>query len=116
MVIRRGDIWWADLGEPRGSKAGFRRPVIVIQDDFLNRSGVRTVLAVPLSSNLERSHLSSHVVLASSLTGLERDSVAICTLIEAVNRDDLLHRVGNLPNDGMAALDYGLLVTLGLAS
>ena len=52
MVISQGDVWWADLGEPVGSEPGFRRPVVVVQGDGFNRSSLRTVVAVPLTSNL----------------------------------------------------------------
>ena len=52
MVISQGDVWWADLGEPVGSEPGFRRPVIVVQGDSFNRSALRTVVTVPLTSNL----------------------------------------------------------------
>lgn len=114
MVIRRGDVWWADFGTPRGSKAAFRRPVIVVQDDFLNKSALNTIIVVPLSSNLKRSTLSTNVVLSAAMTGLAKDSVAVCTQIEAVNRDDLIERVGALSPSGLDSLEYGLLATLGL--
>ncbi len=52
MVISQGDVWWADLAEPVGSVPGYRRPVIVVQSDSFNRSSLRTVVAVPLTSNL----------------------------------------------------------------
>ena len=52
MVIQRGEVWWADLGEPRGSELGYRRPVLVVQNDAFNRSRLQTTLVVGLTSNL----------------------------------------------------------------
>ncbi|NIQ59110.1 MAG: type II toxin-antitoxin system PemK/MazF family toxin, partial [Gammaproteobacteria bacterium] len=48
MVVRRGEVWWAELDEPRGSEPGYRRPVLIVQADAFNRSRLRTVLAVVL--------------------------------------------------------------------
>jgi len=114
MVIRRGDVWWADLGEPRGFKAAYRRPVVVVQDDSLNRSAFQTIVIVPLTSNLERSGPITNVLLSSAATGLPKDSVAICPQIEAINRDDFVKYVAAINREGMEALDYALQVTLGL--
>ncbi|MEI6170947.1 MAG: type II toxin-antitoxin system PemK/MazF family toxin [bacterium] len=52
MVIARGDVWWADLPAPTGAAPGFRLPVVVVQNDALNRSRLATVVCVPLTSNL----------------------------------------------------------------
>ncbi|MBI2763529.1 MAG: type II toxin-antitoxin system PemK/MazF family toxin [Chloroflexi bacterium] len=52
MVIAQGDVWWADLSDPAGSAPGFRRPVVVVQSDAFNRSAIRTVVCVPLTSVL----------------------------------------------------------------
>ena len=52
--MNRGEIWWADLAEPRGSEPGSRRPVLIVQDDLLNRSRLKTLMVVPLTSNLLR--------------------------------------------------------------
>jgi mRNA interferase MazF len=53
VTIAQGDVWWADLAQPSGSGPGFRRPVIVVQSDALNRSRIATVVCVPLTSNLK---------------------------------------------------------------
>ena len=53
MVVAQGEVWWADLPEPAGSGPGLRRPVLVVQGNALNRSRIRTVVCVPLTSNLK---------------------------------------------------------------
>lgn len=114
MVIRRGEIWWADFGEPRGSKAGFRRPVIIVQDDALNRSAMRTTVVVPLTSNLKYALTSTNVSMSPAATGLAKESVAVCALLEAIDRDDLVEKVGPLASAAVEELDFALLNTLGL--
>lgn len=76
MVISRGDVWWADLSEPTGSGPGFRRPVVVVQGDALNRSRIATVVCVPLTSNLKWADAPGNVRLAPRFTGLSKESVA----------------------------------------
>jgi mRNA interferase MazF len=76
MVIAQGEVWWADLRVPTGSGPGFRRPVLVVQGDSLNRSRVATVVCVPLTSNLRWSGAPGNVLLAARATGLPQDSVA----------------------------------------
>jgi mRNA-degrading endonuclease toxin of MazEF toxin-antitoxin module len=57
VVIGQAEIWWAVLGEPTGSAPGYRRPIVVVQCDALNRSRIGTVVCVPLISNLKWSHV-----------------------------------------------------------
>lgn len=76
MDVRRGEIWWADLDEPRGSEPGYRRPVLVVQADAFNRSGIATVVVVVLTSNLRRAESSGNVLVRKTVSGLSRDSVA----------------------------------------
>ena len=76
MVIARGDICWTDLGPPVGSGPGFRRPVVVAQNDSLNQSSLRTAVCVLLTGNLRLASAKGNVFLTSRQTGLPRDSVA----------------------------------------
>jgi mRNA interferase MazF len=76
VVVERGQIWWADLGGPVGSEPGFRRPVLVVQNDAFNRSRLRTVLAVVLRSNLRLVEAPGNVLVPAKIAGLPTDSVA----------------------------------------
>ena len=116
MVIRRGDIWWADLAVPTGSEAGYIRPVLVVQDDQMNRSGLATVVIVPLTSNLRYADADGNARLETSETGLPKTSVALTASIEAINKADLRDRVGSLSRDSMDAVDVALMTTLDLIS
>src|ERR1035441_384507 len=73
--IQRGEIWWADLPEPRRSEPGFRRPVLVVQADSFNRSRIQTAIVAVITSNVELADAPGNVLLPARLVGLPRDSV-----------------------------------------
>lgn len=113
MVVSQGEIWWADLPAPAGSGPGFRRPVVVVQGDPLNRSRLSTVVCVPLTSNLKWGGAPGNVLLPARLTGLRKDSVANVSLIVSVDKDLLTTRVGKLPRAKLELLLAGIDVVLG---
>lgn len=113
MVISQGDVWWADPGEPVGSEAGYRRPVLVIQGDAFNRSGIATVVSVPLTSTLRWADAPGNVRLSARSTGLPRDSVANVSQIAAVERTLLTERVGKLSRAKVELVLSGVDVVLG---
>ena len=112
-MIAQGDIWWADLGEPRGSAPGNRRPVVVVQGDALNRSRIRTVVCVPLTSTLKWSGAPGNVLLPKQTTGLEKDSVANVSLLVAVDKQQLVEFVGRLSSRQLERVLSGIGVILG---
>ncbi len=113
MVVSQGDVCWADIGEPTGSSPGFRRPVLVVQSDPINRSRIGTVVCVPLTSNVKWAAAPGNVLLRSSATGLPKDSVANVSLIVALDRNQLTERVGNVTRRHMNAVINGINVILG---
>ena len=113
MVISQGDVWWADLGEPVGSEPGFRRPVIIVQGDSFNRSALRTVVAVPLTSNLRWAAAPGNVRLSARATGLPRDSVANVSQLVALDRSILIERVGRLSSSKLELVLAGIDTVLG---
>jgi mRNA interferase MazF len=113
VVIAQGDVWWADLPEPVGSGPGFRRPVVVVQGDSLNRSRVSTAVCVPLTSNLRWANAPGNVRLSSRDTGLPKDSVANVSAIVTIDRALLGERVGKLPQAKLGLILRGIDVVLG---
>ena len=113
MVIAQGDVWWADLPEPVGSGPGFRRPVVVVQGDSLNRSRVSTAVCVPLTSNLRWAGAPGNVRLSSRDTGLPKDSVANVSAIVAIDRALLMERVGRVPRAKLGLILRGIDIVLG---
>ncbi len=112
--MRRGEVRWADLAEPRGSEPGKRRPVIVVQDDRLSASALRTVMVVPLTTNLRRAGAPGNVLLQSEDTGLGKASVALACQVMTLDKLFLEDAVGVLPRHALRLLDAGLVLTLSL--
>ena len=113
MTIAQGDVWWADLPEPRGSRPGFRRPVVVVQGDSLNRSRISTVVCVPLTSNLKWTTAPGNVLLQANLTGLPKESVANVSQLITLNKTDLTERTGKLARPKLELVLSGIDVVLG---
>jgi mRNA interferase MazF len=111
--VSQGEVWWADLGEPRGSKPGFRRPVVVIQGDSLNRSRIATAVCVALTSNVKWASAPGNVLLSAAATGLPKESVANVSQIVTLDQSDLTERVGKLPKAKMELVLSGVDVVLG---
>ncbi len=114
MVVQRREVWWADLEEPRGSEPGFRRPILVVQADAFNRSRLRTVLCVVLTSNTRLLDAPGNVLLRATTSGLPKDSVANITQIVTLDEDYLAERIGRIPPKLMAHVDAGLKLVLDL--
>lgn len=113
MVISQAEVWWADLPAPTGSGPGFRRPVVVVQGDALNRSRIATVVCVPLTSNFGWADAPGNVSLPASVTGLPKDSVANVSQIVALDRDLLTEPAGKLQRAKLELLLAGIDVVLG---
>lgn len=109
----QGEVWWADLPDPSGSGPGFRRPVVVVQGDHLNRSKIATVVCVPLTSNLTWADAPGNVLLPLKLLGLPKDSVANASQIIALDREFLSERCGKLPAKKLALVMSGIDIVLG---
>jgi len=113
MVISQGEVWWAELDEPTGSAPGFRRPVVIVQSDAMNRSRIRTVVCVPLTSNLKWANAPGNVLLKSKQTGLPKDSVANVSLLVSLDKRQLTERGGKLSKRLLEAILSGINVVLG---
>jgi mRNA interferase MazF len=112
-VVGQGEVWWADLPDPSGSGPGFRRPLVIIQGDALNRSRLATAICVPLTSNLRWADAPGNVVLRARSTGLPRDSVANLSQVVTLDRSLLTERVGRVSRAQVRLLFAGLDVVLG---
>jgi mRNA interferase MazF len=112
MVISQGEIWWADLPPPRGSEPGYRRPLLVVQSNAFNRSHIRTVICVVLTSNLRLSRAPGNVLLKARQTGLPKDSVANVSQVVTLNKEELTERVGHLPKTQLAQVLRGIQLVL----
>lgn len=112
--MRRGDVWWADLGRPFGSEPGPRRPVLVVQADPFNQSTIQTVVVVPLTSNIRLAAAPGNVRCGSKVTGLPATSVANVSQIASIDRRRLSEKVGSLPTRVVEEVEWGLRLLLSL--
>lgn len=112
--VRRGEVWWANLPEPRGSEPGFRRPVVIVQADSFNRSRISTVLAVSVSSNMDLRGMRGNVVLLPDDSGLDKHSVVNMTQVLTLDRRYLSECVAELPPAVMTRIDDGLRLVMDL--
>jgi mRNA interferase MazF len=113
VVISQGEVWWADVPPPVGSEPGFRRPVVVVQGDPLNRSRIATVVCVPLTSNLKWTEAPGNVLLQARITSLPKDSVANVSQLVTLDKSFLTERVGKLPAAKLELVLSGIDVVLG---
>ncbi len=96
MVIKQGEIYWVDLGEPRGSEPAFRHPHIVIQNNLFNASKINTVVVCSLTSNIKRAEAPGNVLLQKGEANLPKKSVVNISQIFTVNKSDLANKIGQV--------------------
>src|SRR6478672_10573008 len=104
----RGEIWWANLPAPLGSEPGYRRPILVIQNDIFTQSRINTVIVVIITSNIQLAEAPGNVLLPSEVSGLPKDSVANVSQIFTIDKTFLVERIGSLPEYLQEEVDEGL--------
>lgn len=114
VKIKRGEIWWADLGEPAGSEPSLRRPVLIIQDNQYNLSRIATVIILSITSNTILADMPGNILLAREESGLPKESVINVSQIATVDKSWLENKVGAISQTLMEEVDYGLGLVLGL--
>ena len=112
--MRRGEIWWASLGEPEGSAPGYRRPVLIIQSDEFNRSRISTVIVAVLTSNTMLAQAPGNVLIKARKAGLAKDSVVNVSQVITVDKQCLTEKVIKLESPTMAEVDNGLRLVLAV--
>ena len=112
--MRRGEIWWASLPELTGSGAGFRRPLLIVSANSFNDSGISTVVAAVVTSNLRLADAPGNVRLPVKGTGLAKVSVANVSQIITVDKTFLTERIGKLNPRLLAEVDAGLRIVLSV--
>jgi mRNA interferase MazF len=114
MVIKRGEIWWATLPEPRGSEPGFRRPVVIVSSNNFNESNINTVLAAIITSNLWLADSPGNVLLPKKLSKLSKDSVINVSQVITLDKAFITEKVSRLNTQQLNDLNDGLKLVLAL--
>jgi mRNA interferase MazF len=110
----RGEIWWANLPDPVGSEPGYRRPVLIVQDDTFTQSQISTVIVVIITSTIRLAEAPGNVLLPRRVSGLSRDSVVNVSQIVTIDKTFLAERIGSLPDSLQEEIDEGLRAVLYL--
>jgi mRNA interferase MazF len=115
MDVSRGDVWWADRGDPLGASPGYRRPVLIVQADSFNRSRIDTVIVVSLTTSMRLLDAPGNVLVPRKSSGLAKDSVANISQLFTLDRVVLVERAGRLPSSVMKRVGDGLRLVLAVA-
>lgn len=110
--MTRGEIWWVDFGIPLGSEVGFKRPVIILQNNVLNESKLKTVVVLPLTSNTLFADIPNNILLEKEITGLSKDSVTQPHLIVHVDKLRLIEKVKKLESSVIEKVLNGVIETI----
>lgn len=113
MTFKRGEIWLANLDPTRGSEQAGTRPILVLQNDAINKF-TSTALTIPLTTNLRRSLLPSCLQIGSGEGGLQSDSVALCHQLRVIDKTRLIKRLGAVNDETNKQVERVVLFTLGI--
>ena len=112
--MTRGEIWWADFGIPFASEPGFRRPVLIVQDDTFNKSRINTVIVIPLTTNLSLENAPGSIHLEKQDSGLSKDSVVVVSQIGVLDKGRMIEMTSRLGKRCIEEIEYGMRLVLGL--
>lgn len=112
--MRRGEIWWADLGPAQGSQPAKKRPVLVLQANSFNESLIATVIVAVITSNMRLALAPGNVSLSKRASKLDHPSVVNVSQVATMNKTALTERVGSLNAESMDLVDSGLRLSLNL--
>lgn len=107
-MIRQGDVYWLDLGQPRGSEPGFRRPFVVVQNNLLNSSRIHPIVVCAITSNLKRTRAPGNVLLEPGEANLSVRSVVNVSQLYAVDRELFEEPLGALSPERMEEILAGV--------
>ena len=113
MVVKRGDVFYADLRPVVGSEQGGIRPVVIIQNDIGNRYSP-TVICAAITSKINKAKMPTHVAIQANDVELMRDSVVLLEQIRTIDKRRLKDRICHLTGESMERVDECLMVSMGL--
>ena len=113
-MVRRGEIWWADLGDNLGSELSFIRPVLVMQANQINRSAFKTVVVIGITSNLNYADVPGNVYIKKKEGILPKDSVICVAHIESIDKQRFKEKIGDLSEIFLDQVGYGVSLVMEL--
>ncbi|MCI5604642.1 MAG: type II toxin-antitoxin system PemK/MazF family toxin [Clostridia bacterium] len=113
MIVKRGDIYYADLSPVVGSEQGGIRPVLIIQNDIGNKYSP-TVIAAAITSQINKAKMPTHIELSAKEYGLNKDSVILLEQIRTIDKKRLREKIGRLDGKLMTSVNAALSISFGL--
>jgi mRNA interferase MazF len=110
----RGEIWWAEFGIPYGSEIGYTRPVLIVQDDSFNESKIKTIVVLPLTTNIRLLDAPGNVFLRKKESKLNDDSVIIVAQLYAIDRGRFKTKISKITKEIMEQVETGMRLVLGI--
>ena len=114
MIVKRGDIYYADLSPVVGSEQGGIRPVLIIQNDVGNRYSP-TVIATAITSKMNKAKMPTHIAIDAGGFGLSKDSVVLAEQIRTLDKTRLKTKIGHLDGSMMDKVNEALEISFGLS-
>ncbi|MBQ7307525.1 MAG: type II toxin-antitoxin system PemK/MazF family toxin [Clostridia bacterium] len=111
-MIKRGELYYADLSPVIGSEQGGLRPVLIVQNDVGNKYSP-TIIAAAITSQINKAKLPTHIELDALTYGLPKDSVILLEQIRTLDKTRLKEKIGELDYIKMSKVNQALLVSLG---
>ena len=115
VIVKRGDIYYADLSPVVGSEQGGIRPVLIVQNDVGNKYSP-TVIAAAITSQINKAKMPTHIELAAKEYGLNKDSVILLEQIRTIDKKRLREKIGHLDESLMSTVNEALAVSFGLGN
>ncbi len=112
--MKRGEIWWASMGEPRASEPGFRRPVVIVSSNEFNQSQIQTVNVAVITSNARLADAPGNFKLSKKVSNLPQDSVVNVSQLLTLDKEFLTESVGKLNGQFIHALNNGIKLVLNI--
>lgn len=107
-MIKQGEVYWLEFGEPCGSEPGYKHPVVVISNDIFNSSRIKTAVVCMLTSNLQRAEAPGNLLLKKGEADLIKPSVVNVSQIYTVNKEELSIKIGKLSKSRVSQIVKGL--------
>ena len=116
MVICQGDVFWASLSPSAGSEPAYKRPVVIVQRDSINRSKFRTIVVVPLTKQTKHAILPGNVLLMKGEANLSKPSLARGTHVMVVDKKRLIEKIGALSQKRINEIIDNIIWILGVSN
>jgi len=112
--VKKGEVWWASLGEPRGSEPGYKRPVVIVSANEFNKSTIKTVIVAVITSNLRLAEAPGNFSVSKKDSGLAKESVVNVSQLLTLDKSYLVEKSKKLPELKLMRLNEGLKLVLAI--